>query len=33
MSNAGNRFELYDIGVKAAGKAIDEKHFPTTFNL
>jgi uncharacterized protein len=33
MSNAGNRFELYDIGVKAADKAIDEKHFPATFNL
>jgi patatin-like phospholipase/acyl hydrolase len=33
MSNAGNRFELYDIGVKAAGKAIDEKHFPAAFNL
>jgi patatin-like phospholipase/acyl hydrolase len=27
MSNADNRFELYDIGVKAAAKQVAEEHF------
>jgi patatin-like phospholipase/acyl hydrolase len=27
MSNAGNRFKLYDIGVKAAASEIKEEHF------
>jgi uncharacterized protein len=31
MSNADSRFELYDIGKKAAAKEIDEAHFPLTF--
>jgi uncharacterized protein len=33
MSNAGNRFELYDIGLKAAAAEISENHFPAHFNI
>ncbi len=33
MSNADSRFELYDIGAKAASKEVDETHFPDTFKL
>ena len=32
MSNAGNRFKLYDIGKKAAEKQVKEEHFDTIFN-
>lgn len=32
MSNAGNRFKLYDIGVRAAEK-IEASHFPDVFNI
>ncbi len=33
MSNADSRFELYDIGNKAAATAITETHFPEAFKL
>ncbi len=33
MSNAGSRFELYDIGAKAATKEVDEIHFSETFKI
>jgi hypothetical protein len=33
ISNAGTRFELYDIGYKAALKEIDETHFPDSFKV
>lgn len=33
MSNADSRFELYDIGVKAAKTAIEENHFPDSFKI
>ncbi|HRP31613.1 MAG TPA: patatin-like phospholipase family protein [Agriterribacter sp.] len=33
MSNAGSRFELYDIGVKAASSAVQENHFSETFKI
>ena len=33
MSNAGSRFELYDIGSKAASKEVNETHFPDTFKI
>jgi uncharacterized protein len=33
MSNAGNRFELYDIGLAAAEKEIDAVHFPDYFKI
>ena len=33
MSNAGSRFELYDIGAKAAAKEVSETHFPDTFKI
>lgn len=31
MSNAGNRFELYELGVKAAAKQVSADHFPDQF--
>jgi uncharacterized protein len=33
MSNADSRFELFDIGAKAATKEVDETHFPKTFKI
>ncbi|MCU0380147.1 MAG: patatin-like phospholipase family protein [Chitinophagaceae bacterium] len=33
MSNADSRFELYDIGAKAASVEIKPEHFPAAFNL
>lgn len=33
MSNAASRFELYDIGVKAAAKEVSDTHFPDTFKI
>jgi hypothetical protein len=33
MSNAESRFELFDIGSKAANKEVDEIHFPETFKI
>jgi patatin-like phospholipase/acyl hydrolase len=33
MSNAASRFELYDIGAKAAVKEVSETHFPDTFKI
>jgi patatin-like phospholipase/acyl hydrolase len=33
MSNAGSRFELYDIGYKAAAQDVEESHFPDTFRV
>lgn len=33
MSNAASRFELYDIGVKAASAEVKENHFADTFKL
>lgn len=33
MSNAESRFELYDIGAKAATKEVADSHFPETFKL
>ncbi|MBX3255923.1 MAG: patatin-like phospholipase family protein [Chitinophagaceae bacterium] len=33
MSNAGSRFELYEIGVKDAAAAIKEQHFSDTFKV
>ena len=33
MSNAGNRFKLYDIGVKAAANEVKEAHFESIFNV
>ncbi len=33
MSNAGSRFELYDIGAKAAAKEVSDTHFPDTFKI
>ncbi|MGN6342945.1 MAG: patatin-like phospholipase family protein [Ginsengibacter sp.] len=33
MSNAASRFELYDIGAKAAAKEVSETHFPDTFKI
>jgi patatin-like phospholipase/acyl hydrolase len=33
MSNAGSRFELFDIGAKAAAKEVDETHFPEKFKI
>lgn len=33
MSNADSRFELYDIGTKAAAKEVSEIHFPETFKI
>lgn len=33
MSNAESRFELYDIGAKAASQEIKPEHFPAAFNL
>jgi hypothetical protein len=33
MSNADSRFELYDIGAKAAVKEVNETHFPDTFKI
>jgi len=33
MSNADSRFELYDIGAKAASMEIKPEHFPAAFNL
>ena len=31
MSNAASRFELYDIGFKAAARDVEESHFPESF--
>lgn len=33
MSNAASRFELFEIGIKAAEKEVDENHFPDNFKL
>jgi patatin-like phospholipase/acyl hydrolase len=33
MSNAASRFELYDIGYKAAAEKVEEKHFDEAFKL
>ena len=33
MSNAASRFELYDIGLKAASAEVKEDHFADTFKL
>jgi hypothetical protein len=33
MSNADSRFELHDIGVKAAAKEISKEHFPELFKI
>ena len=33
MSNAASRFELYDIGTKAASAEVKENHFADTFKL
>lgn len=33
MSNADSRFELFDIGTKAAAKEVDETHFPESFKV
>lgn len=33
MSNADSRFELYDIGARAAIKDVDESHFPAEFKV
>lgn len=33
MSNADSRFDLYDIGSKAAATAVNESHFPDTFKI
>jgi len=33
MSNAESRFELFDIGSKAATKEVDETHFPEIFKI
>lgn len=33
MSNAASRFELYDIGAKAAAKEVSDTHFPDTFKI
>ncbi len=33
MSNAASRFELYDIGVKAASAQVKENHFADTFKI
>jgi patatin-like phospholipase/acyl hydrolase len=33
MSNAASRFELYDIGVKAASAEVKENHFADTFKI
>lgn len=33
MSNAESRFELFDIGSKAATKEVDETHFPEIFKV
>jgi patatin-like phospholipase/acyl hydrolase len=33
MSNADSRFELYDIGAKAAAKDVDPLHFPEMFKV
>ena len=33
MSNACNRFGVFDIGTKAATTEVDETHFPGTFKI
>jgi patatin-like phospholipase/acyl hydrolase len=33
MSNADSRFDLYDIGAKAAAKEVSDTHFPDTFKI
>jgi len=33
MSNAASRFELFDIGSKAAAKEVSDTHFPDTFKI
>ena len=33
MSNADSRFELYDIGSKAAAKEVSDSHFTNTFKI
>jgi hypothetical protein len=33
MSNAQNRFELYELGEKAAVKEVQQAHFPDGFNI
>ena len=33
MSNPNSRFELYDIGYKAAAKEVDDSHFPQSFTV
>ncbi len=33
MSNAGSRFELYDIGLKAAINDVKKEHFPDNFKI
>lgn len=33
MSNAASRFELYDIGAKAAAKEVNDTHFPEAFKI
>jgi uncharacterized protein len=33
MSNAGSRFELFDIGAKAAQKEVSASHFPASFKI
>ena len=33
MSNAASRFELYDIGAKAAAKEVSDTHFPDIFKI
>jgi uncharacterized protein len=33
MSNAESRFELYDIGAKAAKNDVSAEHFPDNFRV
>jgi hypothetical protein len=33
MSNADSRFELYDIGSKAAAQDVEDSHFPDNFKV
>ena len=33
MSNADNRYELYDIGYKSASDDVNQDHFPETFKI
>ncbi len=33
MSNADNRYELYDIGYCAAYDNVNQDHFPNTFKI